>query len=75
MWMMNLEFNSDLNLSHILSQSLPLQKMMHFSTLDDKRIEQKTHKNIPQKDYIPVYSNPYYTIKATDYNNMNHTYI
>ena len=29
-------------------------------------------KNIPHKDYVPVYVPPYYDIKETGFNNMRH---
>jgi hypothetical protein len=32
-------------------------------------------KKIPHKDYIPVYVPPYYNIKETGFNNMNHNNI
>ena len=33
------------------------------------------YKNIPHKDYIPTYVPPYYNIKETGFNNMNHNNI
>lgn len=51
---------------------LPVKDLSEFQPARQEVRTENKYVKTPHKDYIPVYSNPYYSIKETGFNNVNH---